>query len=70
LLSLLALDKYQIPVKGVILNGPIDKENEKTLRKLNKAPILGQINNLDVINPDTLSKASSVVDLSVFFHND
>ncbi|MEB3273095.1 MAG: dethiobiotin synthase [Prochlorothrix sp.] len=57
LLSLAALRSAQIPILGVILNGPKNPSNRTTLETWGQVPILGEVEPLDTVNPDTLRHA-------------
>jgi dethiobiotin synthetase len=66
LMSLEALKSRDIPVLGLILNGPKDSENEKSLAKLSYAPILGHIDIMEEINTETLKKAFKNIKSIIF----
>jgi dethiobiotin synthetase len=57
LLSLEALRRRRIPLLGVALIGEAHPDNEKTLREMGGATILGRLPLLDPLNPRTLEAA-------------
>ncbi len=57
LLSLRQLQQANIPVLGVIMNGPKNLENRKAIAHYGQAPILGELEPLDQVNPQTLKAA-------------
>lgn len=57
LLSIEALQKRQIPILGVILNGPKNPSNREAIANYGEVPILGELEHLDPINPSSLRKA-------------
>lgn len=63
LLSLEALKTRNIPVIGIILNGPKDSENEKLLKKLSYAPILGHVDTLNEVSVASLKQAFKQINL-------
>jgi len=64
LLSLEALKNRNIPVLGLILNGPKDIENEKSLEKLSYAPILGHLDKLNEIDEVSLKHSFKNIKLT------
>jgi dethiobiotin synthetase len=64
LLSLEALRQRQIPVVGVLLNGPAHPNNLRTLEQLGGVPMLGCLSPLDAINPTSLGEQWQELELS------
>ena len=64
LLSLEALRQRQIPVVGVLLNGPAHPNNLSTLEQLGGVPMLGCLSPLDAINPTSLREQWQELELS------
>jgi dethiobiotin synthetase len=60
LLSLEALQRRGIPVLGIALIGDVHADNERTLREMGHAPILGTLPLLNPLTPQSLGKAFSV----------
>ncbi len=56
LLSLEALKARKIPVIGIVLNGPIHKDNPKTIEKLGGVPVICQFPALKEITSESLSE--------------
>lgn len=50
LLSLAALHSADVPVKGVVLIGDSNKDNRETLERYGRAPVIGEIPRLPVLN--------------------
>jgi dethiobiotin synthetase len=59
LLSLEALRRRGIPVLGVALIGDAHADNERTLAKFGRVPILGRLPRLDPLSPQSLATAFS-----------
>jgi dethiobiotin synthetase len=57
LLSLEALERRRIPIKGVALIGDPHIDNERTLGALGGVPILGRLPRLDPLTPESLEAA-------------
>lgn len=57
LLSIAQLRRAEIPILGVILNGPKNPSNREAIAHYGRVPILGELEPLDAINPDTLKQA-------------
>jgi len=57
LLSLAQLRRANIPVLGVIVNGPKNQANREAIAQYGQVPILGEVDRLDRLNPCTLKKA-------------
>ena len=55
LLTLAALKGAGIDVLGVVLNGPKDEDNKKTIARFGKVSVVGEIPPLPVITPETLA---------------
>ena len=53
-LSLEALRKRDIPILGVVMNGPEHKSNREAIRHYGKVEILAEIDTINPINPETL----------------
>jgi dethiobiotin synthetase len=64
LLSLEALRERQIPVVGVLLNGPAHPNNLSTLEQLGGVPMLGCLTPLEAINPKSLREQWQELELS------
>ena len=64
LLSLEALRERQIPVVGVLLNGPAHPNNLSTLEQLGGVPVLGCLPPLEAINPKSLREQWQELELS------
>ena len=56
LLSLEALKEREIPVLGVVLNGPIHKDNPKIIEDLGKVPVICQLPLLEKITANSLAQ--------------
>lgn len=56
LLSLEQLRKYQIPIFGVIMNGPKNSHNRDAIENYGKIKVLAEVENLNPISPTTLLK--------------
>jgi len=59
LLSIAQLRRYQIPILGVIVNGPENIENCRAIAHYGQVNILGQVQPLAEINPISLKQAFS-----------
>ena len=59
LLSLEALRRRAIPILGIALIGDAHADNERTLRKMGRVPILGRLPRLDPLTPHSLAAAFS-----------
>jgi dethiobiotin synthetase len=57
LLSIAQLRRAEVPILGVILNGPKNPSNREAIAHYGQVPILGELELLDAINPDTLKQA-------------
>ncbi|WNZ22496.1 dethiobiotin synthase [Leptolyngbya sp. NK1-12] len=57
LLSIAQLRRAQVPILGVILNGPKNPSNREAIAHYGQVPILGELEPLAAINPDTLKQA-------------
>lgn len=55
-LSLEALRSRDIPILGVVLNGPRHKSNYETIKEYGDIDILAEIDELSVLNPSSLSR--------------
>jgi len=55
-LSLEALRRRNIPVLGVVMNGPRHQSNYEAIQHYGKIDVLAEIQELDVINPQTLQE--------------
>lgn len=55
-LSLEALRKRDIPIIGVVLNGPQHESNRRTIEEYGDVDILAEIENIDPMNPSSLQK--------------
>lgn len=64
LLSLEALERRQIPVLGVLLNGPPHIDNPRTLAQLGRIPVLGCLSTLPTINAESLAEQWRALNLS------
>jgi dethiobiotin synthetase len=56
LLSLEALNRRQIPVLGLVLNGPLHPDNPRTLEAIGGVPVLGQLPNLQPLSAAALAQ--------------
>ncbi|QDH17110.1 dethiobiotin synthase [Swingsia samuiensis] len=64
LLSLEALTRRNIHILGVVLSGPLNTENKKTIEEFGNTKVILQIPHLDVVNPTIVtSLAQEVPDL-------
>ncbi len=54
LLSLAALRQAEIPIWGVILNGPSNRSNREAIAHYGQVTILGEVDILNPVNPETL----------------
>lgn len=57
LLTLAQLRRAEIPILGVILNGVKNPSNRAAIEHYGQVPILGEVEPLAAINPDTLKQA-------------
>lgn len=57
LLSLAALRAAEIPILGVILNGVKNPSNRDTIERYGRVRILGEVEPLETVNPQTLQRA-------------
>ncbi|MGG6294674.1 dethiobiotin synthase [Leptolyngbya sp. AN02str] len=57
LLSIRQLQQANIPILGVIMNGPLNEENKRAFAHFGQIPILGELEPLEDINPATLRSA-------------
>lgn len=57
LLSIAQLRRAEVPILGVILNGPKNPSNRDAIAHYGQVPILGELEPLAAINPDTLKQA-------------
>jgi len=57
LLSIAQLRRAQLPILGVILNGERNLSNREAILHYGQVPILGELEPLPVVNPDTLKQA-------------
>lgn len=57
LLSIAQLRRAEIPILGVILNGAKNPGNRAAIADYGQVPILGELEPLDPLNPDTLKQA-------------
>lgn len=57
LLSIAQLRRANIPILGVILNGEKNPSNRDAIAHYGQVPILGELEPLTAINPDTLKQA-------------
>ncbi len=55
LLSLEILRKHNIPIMGLILNGPLHEDNPSTLQEIGKIPIIAQLPTLNKLTAMSLS---------------
>lgn len=55
-LSLEALRSRGIPIIGVVMNGPRNESNRKAIEKYGRVEILGELEPLETINPETLQE--------------
>ncbi|HIJ84983.1 MAG TPA: dethiobiotin synthase, partial [Magnetococcales bacterium] len=58
LLSLEALVRRNIPVRGIILSGPENRANHATIATITKVAILASIPHLDPLTPATLARVA------------
>ena len=56
LLSIEALNKRNIPILGIFLNGPMHLDNPKTLEQFGKVPLIGQLPILPAVTKSALEK--------------
>jgi len=62
LLSIAQLRRAQLPILGVILNGKRNLGNREAILHYGRVPILGELEPLPVVNPDTLKEAFDQLD--------
>ncbi len=55
LLSIEALRHRQIPILGLLLNGPDHSDNPKTLKQIGNIPLIGHLPRLERLSADTLA---------------
>jgi len=53
-LSLEALRSREIPVLGVVMNGPKNESNKKAIEKYGNVEVIGEINTIETLNAKTL----------------
>ncbi len=56
LLTLGALYHHSVPVKGVVLNGPLNSDNKRAIEKFGETRILAQLPFVEGLNFDVLQK--------------
>lgn len=56
LLTVAQLRRYDIPVFGVVMNGPRNEENRKAVAHYGRVPVLAEIEPLEKITPDVLRR--------------
>ncbi|AAQ00669.1 MULTISPECIES: dethiobiotin synthase [Prochlorococcus] len=56
LLSIEALTKRKIPILGLIINGPLHKDNPKTLEQFGGVPVIAQLPKLASLSASSLAK--------------
>jgi len=56
LLSIEALRSRDIPILGVVMNGPEHKRNRETIQHFGDVGILAEIDTVDPLNPNTLQE--------------
>ncbi len=59
LLSLIALEKYKIPVVGIIFNGPSNASGEQAILDRFPLKVLGRIPRLEVVNKDVVAELAA-----------
>ncbi len=64
LLSIAQLRRYQIPILGVIVNGPENIENCRAIAHYGQVKILGKVHPLPEVSPITLKQAFYQLDFS------
>ncbi|NJK64220.1 MAG: dethiobiotin synthase [Synechococcaceae cyanobacterium SM2_3_1] len=57
LLSIAALRQANIPIWGVILNGPRNRSNREAIIHYGQVTVLGEVDMLNPVNPETLLEA-------------
>ncbi|KKJ01655.1 dethiobiotin synthase [Prochlorothrix hollandica] len=57
LLSLAQLRRSQVPILGVVLNGPKNPSNRQAIEHYGQVPILGELEPLAAVNPTSLKAA-------------
>ena len=57
LLSIEALRRRNIPILGVVMNGPEHESNRETIRHFGDVEILAEIDTIDPLTPDSLQQA-------------
>ncbi|ODQ64095.1 P-loop containing nucleoside triphosphate hydrolase protein [Nadsonia fulvescens var. elongata DSM 6958] len=62
LLSLRALAEYNIPVAGVVLSGPINSSNRKTIEQFGNVRVIFEIPQFDEITPAVVNDFASTVE--------
>ena len=67
LLSIEALNKRNIPILGIFLNGPMHLDNPRTLEQFGKVPIIGQLPILPAVTKKALEKEWEKQNLSATF---
>jgi dethiobiotin synthetase len=66
LLSIAQLRRADIPIFGVILNGAKNPSNKAAIAHYGQVPILGELEPLAAVNPDTLKQAFDQLSSSLF----
>ncbi len=63
LLSLEALNRREVPVIGIILNGPLHKDNPQTLEQIGGVKIIAELPRFKSLSAKELSKAWSIQEI-------
>ncbi|MGK7890081.1 MAG: dethiobiotin synthase [Leptolyngbyaceae cyanobacterium] len=63
LLSLEQLRRYDIPVLGVVLNGPKNQDNREAIAHYGQVPILGELESMTDLSPPKLQQAFTRISL-------
>lgn len=63
LLSLEALRSRDIPIHGIIINGPITPHNRQALEEYGKEKVIAEIPQLDAINAETLASIQPEIEI-------
>lgn len=62
LLSLAALRAQRVPVAGVVLNGPPNRDNREAIERFGEVEVIAELSVLDPLNRSTVTQAASGFD--------
>ena len=62
LLSIEALRRRKIPLAGVIMNGPKNRENKKAIERFGDIPVVGEVETIAKLTPTSVATISRGID--------